>query len=177
MSLAQHLAVVDVCGSTFAPSCYVVGIHFREFPYFGTIGLMSHCTMWTIGYTLNFGIFSLSWVYPPFRCVIKHAYIQQFGVLHTSQDEFEHSFVVVYIGIGIEFFHPFRNFQWMIGLMMILLVESSPLEAPHRTDEGSYISLPRHGLPIPRHVRGSLDGLRHLRCMRSTSAHWHFGCC
>jgi hypothetical protein len=41
MCLAQHLAVLDVRAATFAPSRYVVGIHFFQFPNALTIATYS----------------------------------------------------------------------------------------------------------------------------------------
>ena len=48
VSLAQHLAVFDICPAALAPCSYMVSVHFLEFINLGLIGIVPNSTKRTI---------------------------------------------------------------------------------------------------------------------------------
>lgn len=56
MRLAEHFAVGTVGCAAFAPSGYVVGVHFGEFPDFVPVRIFRHGTVWAVGFSRRLGL-------------------------------------------------------------------------------------------------------------------------
>ena len=81
MRLAEHFAVGTVGCAAFAPSGYVVGVHFGEFPDFVPVRIFRHGTVWAVGFSRRLGLGCLRRIDTLLGCVIKHADIQKFFIL------------------------------------------------------------------------------------------------
>ena len=101
MRLAEHFAVGTVGCAAFAPSGYVVGVHFGEFPDFVPVRIFRHGTVWAVGFSRRLGLGCLRRIDTLLGCVIKHADIQKFFILFAIQDVFENSLAVFDIWVRI----------------------------------------------------------------------------
>ena len=101
MRLAEHLAVGDVCCAAFRPSCDMVCVHFRQFPYTRTVGVMTDGTKRTVGNFFLFGFLRLTRINALFGRLVKTTYLQQFGILTAAKDIFIDAFFVLYVVIFV----------------------------------------------------------------------------
>lgn len=85
MGFAKHFAVFYVGCPSFAPCCHVVGIHFRQLVDTGSVGIVSQCTERTVGNTLFFSLFCLSFVSGSFSRFFKDADVEQFFIYFPTQ--------------------------------------------------------------------------------------------
>ena len=53
MRLAQHLAVINIRAAALAPCCHMVGIHFIQFPYTLTVGIMTDGAVGAVTHALG----------------------------------------------------------------------------------------------------------------------------
>ena len=84
VGLAEHLAVSDACGTSLAPSRYVVGIHLIRFPNFGFVSIVTESAQWAI--RLSFGLCSSSLPRIDRGLIVlaKDSDIKQLGILFSA---------------------------------------------------------------------------------------------
>ena len=75
MRLAKHLAVGNIRCAAFWPSCDMVGIHLRQFPYTRTVGVMADGTKRTVGNLFLFGFLRLARINALFGRFIKTTHL------------------------------------------------------------------------------------------------------
>ena len=73
MMLTEHLTILYIRFSAFAPCCYVVGIHFVLFPNLVCRGIVANGTIWTIRYAVSLSFLCLSGIDCSLCCFIKYA--------------------------------------------------------------------------------------------------------
>ena len=101
MSLAQHLAIADIGGTTLAPGRYVVCIHFVELINLGANIIMSFCTFRAIADALLSCLICLTGIHRLLHTLFKDADVQQMLVSFSTKQIFKDSPLVGYSFIGI----------------------------------------------------------------------------
>ncbi len=94
MRLAEHFAVGTVGCAALAPSGYVVGVHFGDFPDFVLVCVFRHGAVRAVGFSCRLSLGCLLGIGALLDSVIKHADIQKFFILFAIQDVFENSLAV-----------------------------------------------------------------------------------
>ena len=76
MRLAEHFAVGTVGCAAFAPSGYVVGVHFGEFPDFVLVRIVGYDIVRAVGKFIFWGFIHLLLASSLFPSFSKNSYIQ-----------------------------------------------------------------------------------------------------
>ena len=106
----------------------MVGIHLAQFI---DAGLTLQGTVGAVAHALCLGSLGLLGIDAVDGSLVKHADVQQALVLLAAQDVFKHALVVGHIGVGIQFMHALGNSIHVVRILVVFLIEASPLQAAH----------------------------------------------
>ena len=122
MRLAEHLAVGDVCRTTFGPSSHMISVHLNELIDTCAVGIFTHRAKRTVGDIIRLRLCGLLRVLGFLHRVLEETNLQQFGQLAAAKDILKDTFARLNVWISIEFLLNTRHLITIVRCVVVFFV-------------------------------------------------------